>query len=78
MAYFVFDYKCNKCGHIGEAWTENQSAIICSECASLDVKIVWLAPPRVDNKWSPYKMLDKRPPDDKNPTVSVPRNYKGD
>jgi predicted nucleic acid-binding Zn ribbon protein len=76
MALFVYDYKCNNCGYEGEAWVENKDSIICYRCSSLNVTLLWLSPPNIDTKWSPYRLLDKRVPDARNPTVSVPANYK--
>lgn len=76
MSLKVYDYHCRKCKFNGEAWVEDGDNIICSECASLDTVVVWRKAPAPGKQWRPYNYLDKRPPDDYNPTVSVPKNYK--
>jgi putative FmdB family regulatory protein len=45
----VFDFKCDRCGHISEHWGEFDDALFCPKCNSTRVKRV-ISPPNIQFK----------------------------
>jgi len=71
----VHDYECVSCKHIFEEWlTKHNTRVVCPECGSSKVQIIYTQPPRVPSGKLPYDYI--RHNDDPPIKSVVPRNYK--
>lgn len=71
----VHDYRCTACHFIFEEWLEKEDVAECPNCGSRKCEVVFVHPPRMQEKKQPYDYLHRRPPDDP-VSVSVPKAIK--